>query len=599
MICRSNLDTSSRHKLGDQPSEQFAQEYERDIVWLEDTARYPGLLLQPKSSPISQDQLAAEVEGIYGNLVMVEAKSMEIDGAQNADPNSSLGPEQWQALITLHRTLLYEHHDFFMATQHPWATPGLRGLAQKYSMLARMWRHGIHDFLEVLRHRRPQSQDYMLAFIYLAYQMLTLLFETVPAFRDIWVECLGDIARYTMAIEEDPTMRATWRRRAQYWYTMILTKHPEVGRLSHHLGILEPPCLRKLFLYSKALTSIVPLPNTQESLALLHEQVAQHEHNIFEENHSAEAPIATFYAYHFMHRNSDAAAKAMWDALSCIDAQTPAKLGEIGVALVLTNISFLFQVLERSSNTSEKDTSKNWQPQLSRPPAQGILSSGTTSMDSDHYIFCYSTFNCILKPHKDNQSLRHVLAAIHVSLVWPCSLCTVEPQASADSSTDICSLLLTGAGFDWRKLCELLNATIQYEPISDLMLKHGRQGHHPVSLTTERPRPLPEDFYMHGLVWTQDYFAKTGLDMQNADESTAIETAGGHKERVTRIYNLASELVRSLDFFNFDPKTKRFWIHDATYEKYENPLIQPPPPYDGPLLDPTTDGNNTQIKAHL
>lgn len=37
-------------------------------------SRYPKLIMQPESSPISQDQLAAEVKGIYGGLVMVEAK---------------------------------------------------------------------------------------------------------------------------------------------------------------------------------------------------------------------------------------------------------------------------------------------------------------------------------------------------------------------------------------------------------------------------------------------------------------------------------------------------------------------------------------------
>ncbi|KZL73622.1 TPR-like protein [Colletotrichum tofieldiae] len=35
-------------------------------------------------------------------------------------------------------------------------------------MPARMWRHGIHSFLELLRHRLPASLEHMLAFIYLA-----------------------------------------------------------------------------------------------------------------------------------------------------------------------------------------------------------------------------------------------------------------------------------------------------------------------------------------------------------------------------------------------------------------------------------------------
>lgn len=54
-------------------------------------------------------------------------------------------------------------------------------------MPARMWRHGIHAFLEVLRHRLPGSIVYMLAFIYIAYSMMALLYETVPAFEDTWI----------------------------------------------------------------------------------------------------------------------------------------------------------------------------------------------------------------------------------------------------------------------------------------------------------------------------------------------------------------------------------------------------------------------------
>ncbi|KAF2495427.1 hypothetical protein BU16DRAFT_461695, partial [Lophium mytilinum] len=78
--------------------------------------------------------------------------------------------DHWQALIALHRTLLHEHHDFFLASRHLLASPALRRLASKYSMPARMWKHGIHSFLKLLRRRMPESLDYMLAFLYLAYR---------------------------------------------------------------------------------------------------------------------------------------------------------------------------------------------------------------------------------------------------------------------------------------------------------------------------------------------------------------------------------------------------------------------------------------------
>lgn len=145
------------------------------------------MLKQPETRPISQEQLVAEVKGIYAGLVMVETKCIEVDSAQNAQGDSAakLNNEQWQALIALHRTLLHEHHDFFLASQHPSANPALRRLASKYAMPARMWRHGIHSFLELLRHRLPASLEHMKTFINLAYSMMALLYETVPAFEVI------------------------------------------------------------------------------------------------------------------------------------------------------------------------------------------------------------------------------------------------------------------------------------------------------------------------------------------------------------------------------------------------------------------------------
>ncbi len=140
------------------------------------------------------------MKGIYAGLVMVESKCIEVDNAQSsqnaADPQQKLSDEQWMALIALHRTLLHEHHDFFLASQHPSASDALKRLANKYAMPARMWRHGIHSFLELLRHRLPASLEHMLSFIYLAYSMMALLFETVPTFEDTWIECLGDLGRY-------------------------------------------------------------------------------------------------------------------------------------------------------------------------------------------------------------------------------------------------------------------------------------------------------------------------------------------------------------------------------------------------------------------
>lgn len=48
------------------------------------------------------------------------------------------------------------------------------------AMPARMWRHGIRSFLELLRHRLPHSLKYMRCFIYLTYDVMGLFIGPVP-----------------------------------------------------------------------------------------------------------------------------------------------------------------------------------------------------------------------------------------------------------------------------------------------------------------------------------------------------------------------------------------------------------------------------------
>lgn len=121
---------------------------------------YYSLMCQPEIRPISQDQLVAEVKGIYAGLVMVEKKCIEVDNAQ-PDTNPDNQP-QFQA-TALHRTHLHEHHDFFLTSQHPSPSVSLRRLAAEYAMPARMWRHGIHSFHELLldrqRHYPPLGSE--------------------------------------------------------------------------------------------------------------------------------------------------------------------------------------------------------------------------------------------------------------------------------------------------------------------------------------------------------------------------------------------------------------------------------------------------------
>jgi hypothetical protein len=194
----------------------------------------------------------------------------QVDQQQSATTNK-LSNEQWQALVALHRTLLHEHHDFFLAFQHPSSSLALRRLAAKYAMPARMWRHGINSFLELLRHRLPDSLDHMLAFVHLAYSMMVLLMESMPSFEETWTECLGDLARCRTAIEEaDLRDREVWSGVARMWYNKAADKSPNVAKIQHHLAILvRPNIVQQLCYYAKALVSVTPFPTTRKSMMLL------------------------------------------------------------------------------------------------------------------------------------------------------------------------------------------------------------------------------------------------------------------------------------------------------------------------------------------
>jgi hypothetical protein len=110
----------------------------------------------------------------------------------------------------------------------------------------------------------------MLAFVYLAYSMMALLMESVPSFEETWIECLGDLARYRMAIEEaDLRDREVWSGVARMWYNKAADKSPNVGRIQHHLAVLTRPNIVQQLFYSKALVSIVPFQNVRESIMFL------------------------------------------------------------------------------------------------------------------------------------------------------------------------------------------------------------------------------------------------------------------------------------------------------------------------------------------
>lgn len=525
--------------------------------------RYPGLLLQPDSRPISQEQLASEVKSIYAGLTMVETKCIHVDRAQAAapqDPTQKLAPDHWQALIALHRTLLHEHHDFFLASQHPSASPALRRLAAKYTMPARMWKHGIHSFLELLRRRLPDSLDYMLAFIYLAYQMMALLYETVPAFEDTWIECLGDLGRYRMAIEdEDVKDRETWANVARSWYTKAADRNPPVGRLYHHLAILaRPNALHQLYYYGRSLNSVEPFPSARESILTLFDPILGRAPLNMSTALPIDASFIRAHAYTFEKDPTDKHGSAHAEYISQLDnhiGRVTAKWKEQGVYTAVTNIASLFDygyntnifrqlLLLRAAQrkdpefvVEERDSSLPPDPDLQKPkvamrdiPAKlDALQSDTSFSRATH--FTNDTFALVLRRIGDKNVLPH----IHVMLSFLSTFASIEYVAQfLDDSP-------------WIDISTFLNTLIKAEIQQNQSVDINASICQPVFLSRSDAQkqdelPLPEDYLIRGLIWAEEYLPATWFEGEHDEEDRYLELASTAKRRTDRVLRLGHQL---------------------------------------------------------
>jgi hypothetical protein len=557
------------------PSPVLAKSRQPGLIELQKyDPRYPGLLLQPDSRPISQEQLASEVKSIYAGLTMVETKCIHVDRAQAAAPqdNKPLAPDHWQALIALHRTLLHEHHDFFLASQHPSASPALRRLAAKYTMPARMWKHGIHSFLELLRQKLPHSLDYMLAFIYLAYQMMALLYETVPAFEDTWIECLGDLGRYRMAIEdEDIRDRETWASVARSWYSKAADKNPTVGRLYHHLAILaRPNALQQMYYYSRSLTSVEIFPSARESIMTLLGFALKPDQSGYSPPSPIDTSFITAHAHIFARKIVEKCEAAQAEYFGQLDnhiGRVTAKWKEQGVYTAVTNSAGWLDygvesntirlILEhratqrRHSRLTEdqilneslhlKDKSRITDAEI--PSAVEALSTDKTFCEA--VSMSNKTLSLVLRRIGDKNVLPHV----HVMLAFLYVLAPIEYVSGLIDQVP------------WADLVPFLNTLVKTETQQkqsqdfDALLT---MPVFPVDTAEKGDReelPLPEDYLVRGLIWGQEYFPPSWFSGEHDEEERYLELASTAKRRAERVLRLGHQLC-SVSTTNASRKTR-------------------------------------------
>jgi hypothetical protein len=516
------------------------------------------MLRQPLTRTTSKEQLAEEVQSIYSDLFMVEDKCIEIHELQteNREEQSNLTQEQWQALITLHRTLLHQHCDFFLAIQHPSADSALRCLPSKYSMTARLWRHGIHSFLELLRHNLPDSRDYMLTFIYLSYSIMALLYETVPAFEETWAECLGNLSRYRMAIEKDDIKdREIWTIVSRNWFCKALEKSPGQGILYHHLAILaRPNALQQLFYYSKSLCAVEPFADARVSMTMVYNPLLDPETR---QNVTVDAAFVRVQGALFMgEANKDKLSVWRSEFLRGLDrhiGQTGRRWLEsgyfTGISLACSLLGFgdeknvLMRAIDQDTDnaagaTEEQDVDEA-EDVMEKPDTPEALRRETFEAALS---FAVDAWSILIRRREDVNTLpcHHTMLVflLHMSR-FPGAMSHIEKK------------------LPWKQISELLNhllRTTDYRPTLEV-----RDGENEFAAPkNDAYRPLPDDYALRGLLYAEDYLPKSMFPVGVEEDHKYVEMQSMAEDRMKRILWIGCKIARSRAWLTWDADNHEF-----------------------------------------
>lgn len=221
-------------------------------------------------------------------------------------PSADRDREKWKKQIHNHKELAEAIHNLLEISLSPSVPASLRTIPTKYNIIVRLWTFAFHKLLESFRRasfQSPVALEHLQDFIYYAYTFYTGLLEepNLGCFKSSWLEALGDLARYRMAvaamvnsgmgdqggpltakavseaaansptsasagspnsgsdtpaarIDDSPSPsvgiaaarsmevepeKERWRNIAREWYGAGLAEQPGTGKLHHHMGLLS------------------------------------------------------------------------------------------------------------------------------------------------------------------------------------------------------------------------------------------------------------------------------------------------------------------------------------------------------------------------
>ena len=389
---------------------------------------------------------------------------------------------------------------------------------------------------------------------------MALLYETVPTFEDTWIECLGDLGRYRMAIEDDDIRdREVWTGVARHWYSKASDKAPTTGRLYHHLAILaRPNALQQLFYYSKSLCVAVPFTSARESILTLFEPVLNSDNG---QGQYRLPPLDTaFVKAHgllFTNRDMQRFEPTVKEFLGLLDNQigrVTRKFMEQGYHIAIANSVAMLSFASKDNILMKA---------LLPSPKEGedVQMIGDSSSVSPQLLVTFhhaqnlanSTADIVLQRIGD----PNVLPFIHVTLVFMLFMAR-RPAA----------MEYLQAEFPWERLSTMLNTLFSHKDQSQKedgpsQKDRIQKEDFPQPDKKDDARPFPEDFAMRGLLWAENYFPDKWFIQEKTDEEEKYhERASMTAQRKERILWLAYRIASLGSWITFDGN--KFSAHSTT-----------------------------------
>lgn len=467
------------------------------------------------------------------------------------DPQEWKG--EWQGVIALHKSVLDQHAETFLATQNPCDSSDSKGLYRDYSIFWNMWRGQCISITALLRDHLPELKDHVAAFLTHAYEKLSLLHRSVQYSKEVSAEFLGDLAKIGIALDDErPKEHEIWSARAQQWYTLACNLNPSSSRLYHRLSyVSQHNRFLQLFYLCRSLTSSDVDAGARHTILEFFGKPR-------EANDGGRMPVISFVEMHSSVQRDKCEDAYSWlkqfESSLLEPGALPELCAEENVQMAIINITSLFGYGEELDSIYGRRYS--WTPMRlifetgyylsshlhsASTTSDYILSSLKARLPNEYQAgflsarqwqkWKYKMLSEAFEVVVSSQTADRVLPHIHVLMAFLVALLEAKRLIEEKLTMPVVGIAAMMNCVPWRTLCLYLNGTPFHETPKDFI----------ISFPPSPGGPLPEDFLLRGLVWTKDYFPSNWFDITTRNAQIG-DYVPRQKLRIDRILWLAHRL---------------------------------------------------------